>query len=58
MAVSGQYFSLNEHLRNNDVINEHILLCSQTENRAESAFGRYRAESTVVIADIVSARGG
>ena len=51
MAVSGQVFSLDERLRNIDVISEHTLLCSQTENRTESACGRYRAENVVVIAN-------
>jgi len=55
MTVSGQSFSLKESLSNIEVISEHVLLCSQTENRLEFACGRYRAESVVVIAATVFA---
>jgi len=55
MVVSKQKFSLNESLRSIDVNSKQILLCSQTENLAESACGRQRAESVVVITDTVFA---
>ena len=35
------------------MISEHVLLCSQTENGAESAGRRYGAESVVVITHAV-----
>jgi len=35
------------------VVREHVLLCCQTENGAESASSWYRAESVIVIADTV-----
>jgi len=55
MVVSRQKFSLNESLKNIDVISKQILLCSQTENLAESACSRQMAESVGVITDTVFA---
>jgi len=57
-AISQQQSSLNECLRDFNVISEHISeLChgSKAENRTESAGGRHRAESVVIFADTVFA---
>jgi len=50
-----QAVALTDCLKDIDLFSEYIELCGQNENRVDSAGGRHRAESVIIVFDIVFA---